>query len=68
VNSTTYSAIQLPKKPSTKANVRKSPTTGNGDGDLRESDILYGAVDKIFFFDFVETEWGSPMTETAWKV
>jgi DNA-directed RNA polymerase specialized sigma54-like protein len=31
-------------------------------------DILYTALDKTFFFDLSEPEWGSPMTETAWNV
>jgi hypothetical protein len=31
-------------------------------------DILYAALDKTFFFDFLETVWCSPMTETAWNV
>jgi hypothetical protein len=30
--------------------------------------ILYTALDKTFFFDLSEPEWGSPMTETAWNV
>jgi hypothetical protein len=30
--------------------------------------ILYAALDKTFFFDLLETVWGSPMTETARNV
>jgi hypothetical protein len=49
--------------------VRTTGVTGIGNHHLAwRIAILYTALDKTFFFDLSEPEWGSPMTETAWNV
>ena len=39
-----------------------------GSAHYLQDHILYAALDKTFFFDLLDTVWGSPMTETARNV